>query len=104
MEQQFTEFTLDDTTYITKTNVKYDKRKKFEGFNKGKVNAFIPGAIRDIFVKPGQLIKQGDILLVLEAMKMKNNLVAPVNGTIKSVLVNSNDFVTKNQLLIEIEQ
>ena len=63
--------------------------------------AFIPGTIKQIYIKPRKRVKEGDKLLVLEAMKMKNDIVAPINGTIKTINVKVGDRVAKNELLIE---
>jgi biotin carboxyl carrier protein len=65
--------------------------------------AYIPGIIRKIHVTPGQKVKWGDQVLILEAMKMKNDVTAPLDGTIKSVHVKVGTMVAKNQLLIEFE-
>lgn len=103
MDNQLIDFVVDDSKYNTKINKKFSNRKKFSGFNKNLVTAFIPGTIRDITVKIGQEVKIGDNLLTLEAMKMNNNLVSKTNGKVKSILVKSGDMVAKEQLLIEID-
>ncbi len=48
--------------------------------------SFIPGTVLDIFVNPGQNVKKGDLLLILDAMKMQNKLKCPVDGKIKSIV------------------
>lgn len=63
----------------------------------------MPGLILDVMVKEGQEVKEGDTLLVLEAMKMENMLAAPKDGVIKKVAVAKGNAVEKNQLLIELE-
>lgn len=68
------------------------------------VKAPMPGLILDVEVKPGDEVKEGDFLLVLEAMKMENTLTAPRDGVIKSVSVKKGETVEKNQLLIVFEQ
>lgn len=63
----------------------------------------MPGLILDVYVKEGEEVKEGDYLLVLEAMKMENTLTAPRDGVVKSVSVVKGKTVDKNQLLIEME-
>lgn len=67
------------------------------------VKAPMPGLILDVMVKPGDEVKEGDYLLVLEAMKMENTLTAPRDGVVKSISVEKGKSVEKNQLLIEME-
>ena len=50
-----------------------------------KVNAPMPGKILGVKVAAGQAVKKGDVLVVLEAMKMENEIVAPQDGTVASV-------------------
>lgn len=71
--------------------------------NKKHVKAFLPGTIINLLVKEGQAVKEGDILAILEAMKMNNRIVAPVSGTVKSVNTKVGDRVTKNMVMIELE-
>ncbi|MDT0643944.1 biotin/lipoyl-containing protein [Zunongwangia sp. F363] len=67
------------------------------------IKAPMPGLILDVNVKEGDEVKEGDYLLVLEAMKMENTLTAPGDGVIKAVHVQKGQGVEKNQLLIELE-
>ncbi|WP_373059311.1 acetyl-CoA carboxylase biotin carboxyl carrier protein subunit [Zunongwangia sp. H14] len=67
------------------------------------IKAPMPGLILDVNVKEGDEVKEGDYLLVLEAMKMENTLSAPGDGIIKSIHVEKGQTVEKNQLLIELE-
>ena len=62
----------------------------------------MPGSIVDISVKQGDLIKEGDVLLVLEAMKMENEITAPRSGTVRAVHVKVGDNVDSGDLLVEI--
>jgi biotin carboxyl carrier protein len=57
----------------------------------------------NVLVKEGDSIKKGDSLLVLEAMKMENNIKAAGDGVIKKVNVQVKQAVEKNQVLIEME-
>lgn len=63
----------------------------------------MPGLILDVMVKEGQEVKEGDALVILEAMKMENVMSAPKDGLIKKVHVNKGDAVDKKQVLIEME-
>lgn len=67
------------------------------------LKAPMPGLILNVNIKTGDEVKQGDYLLVLEAMKMENTLTAPRDGVVKSVSVKTGQTVEKNQLLIEME-
>ncbi len=64
------------------------------------VSAPIPGVIQEVNVKVGQTVKKGDVLFVLEAMKMKNNITALHDGKVASVNVNKGDSVTHGQVLM----
>lgn len=102
-ENKYSELYVNGTTYRTKMCKKYPGVPKWNKPNLKLVDAFIPGTIRDIYVKKGQKVKKGDNLLILEAMKMRNRLKAPIDGIIKSVKVSTNELVTKNQLLVDFE-
>lgn len=70
----------------------------------GKVNnikAPMPGLIIELKVKNGDVVKQGDSLLILEAMKMENIIKSPGEGVVKSVKIKKGESVEKNQVLIE---
>ena len=67
------------------------------------VKAPMPGLILDIKYNEGDSVKEGDYVMVLEAMKMENTLVAPKDGVIKSIKAKKGDSVSKNQLLIEFD-
>ncbi len=65
------------------------------------IKAPMPGLIIDLKVKAGDVVKQGDPLLILEAMKMENILKSPGDGEVKSIKIKKGDSVEKNQVLIE---
>lgn len=68
----------------------------------GSVTAPMPGNINDVKVKEGDSVNKGDVLLILEAMKMENEIVAPVGGTVKQVLVQKGQTVNNGDLLVVI--
>ncbi|SFR99138.1 biotin/lipoyl-containing protein [Anaeromicropila populeti] len=64
-----------------------------------KVNAPMPGKILGVKVNPGQAVKRGDVVVILEAMKMENEVVAPQDGTVASVNVAVGDMVESGDVL-----
>ena len=60
----------------------------------------MPGAILRVYVKPGDKIKAGDKLLVLEAMKMENEITAPEDGTVATVPVSAGSSVSAGAELV----
>lgn len=67
------------------------------------IKAPMPGLILDILVAPGQSVKEGEALLILEAMKMENIITSPREGIIKGVPITKGTAIDKGQLLIEFE-
>jgi biotin carboxyl carrier protein len=63
----------------------------------------VPGKIVDVFVKPGDNVDEGAPLLVLEAMKMENELRAPKKGKVIAVLVQKGDTAERGQLLVGLD-
>jgi biotin carboxyl carrier protein len=71
--------------------------------DKKQLTAFIPGTIVDVKVKVGQQVKQGDILVILDAMKMHNRILAPIASVVKEVNVKTGDRVQKGFVLVVLE-
>ncbi len=69
----------------------------------GALEAPMPGKILEILIEEGQKVEMGQPVLILEAMKMENELKAPIEGTVGSLIVKQGDNVEKNQILLEIE-
>ncbi|MHA2225758.1 MAG: biotin/lipoyl-containing protein [Candidatus Hodarchaeales archaeon] len=69
----------------------------------GSLTSPMPGRIVKILVKPGDNVTKGQDLLIIEAMKMENKIVAPYDGTIKMVYFPEGDQVEANVLLIDLE-
>lgn len=94
---------VDDAAYETIIPKKFTKRKKFIPKDPKQINAYIPGLIFKLFIKPGDVVKPGDKLLILEAMKMKNAVNSASEGVIKVIHVAEGQNVMMNQLLLEFE-
>ena len=69
----------------------------------GHVTTAMPGSIVDVLVKIGQKVKAGDGVLVIEAMKMENEIQSAVTGTVVAIHVAKGDVVTPDQVLVEIQ-
>ncbi len=64
------------------------------------VKAPMPGKILEVRVKEGDSVSEGDVLLILEAMKMENEIMAPVAGTVKAIYVSPGQMVETDDLLV----
>lgn len=69
----------------------------------GFIKSPLPGTIIDVHVKIGDMVKTGDKLITLEAMKMENVIYSDKSGKVASVKVNKSDAVMEGDMLIEIE-
>ena len=63
----------------------------------------MPGNVLDVKVSNGQAVKKGDVLMILEAMKMENEILAPCDGTVQSVSVSKGATVNSGALLCVIQ-
>ena len=68
------------------------------------VTSPLPGKIVSVKVSVGQKVKEGDLLLIIEAMKMENEIVAPVKGTVTAVAVKPDTAVQIGDDLVAIEE
>jgi len=68
----------------------------------GKVESALPGQIAAILVNQGDRVRKGQPLLILESMKMENEILAPKNGIVSKILVKNRQVVMKSHLLLEI--
>ena len=59
----------------------------------------MPGTILKVNAAEGQAVKAGDVLFILEAMKMENEIVAPCDGTVKQILASKGSTVDTDQIL-----
>ena len=102
-EKQLSSLVIDDTVYESHLTKKFMTRKRYMPSDPNKLYAFIPGIIRSVSVHNGTTVKEGDELLVLEAMKMMNTIKSHLNGHVLKVHVREGEMVTKGQLLLELE-
>lgn len=89
--------------YETRLTQKFKNRKNWQRPDIRKVDAVIPGTIQRIMINEGDEVSAGTPLLILEAMKMRNEIVAPLQGIIKKIYVSEGDQVSKSQILVEFK-
>jgi len=64
----------------------------------------MPGKVVELLVELNAYVKEGEAILILEAMKMQNEIIAVVAGKVRSIHVKAGDAVAKEDVLIEIER
>jgi len=93
-------------SFTIESPISYRRRKYLEKFrNDSKleiVTAPMPGKIVELLVEESSSVKEGDSILILEAMKMQNEIITQVAGKIKKINVKAGDTVTKDDVLLEI--
>ena len=99
---KYNRLALENGVYETRITAKYAARKPYEKKDPRMVKAVIPGVVAEICAAAGRQVKQGDTLLVLEAMKMLNRIPSPLNGKVKTIHAAAGDKVAKGQVLIEL--
>jgi len=78
--------------------------KKSEGDGSAyKIKSPLPGTIKKVNVSVGDTVKEGDCLMVMEAMKMDNKITAPFSAKVKKIYVTQGERVPKGALMIELE-
>jgi len=84
-----------------KAEIKPEISKK-EGGSAHPILAPLPGSIMSLAIQKGDIVKKGDLLLIMEAMKMENKVLADRAGVVEKVLVSSGDAVLQGDILMEI--
>jgi biotin carboxyl carrier protein len=70
----------------------------------GVINAPLPGTVIEVFVKPGDSVETGQVVLIIEAMKMKNSIRSTQDGIVSTVLVSAGQSVAHKQGLVEFAE
>jgi biotin carboxyl carrier protein len=94
--------------FSIETHISYKRRKYLsKNISSSKIEKIIapmPGKILDIMVEENSEIKQGEAVIILEAMKMQNEILSHISGKVKKVHIKQNDLVMKDDILIEMEK
>lgn len=93
-------FTVETPFSLQRMKVLNSKKDKAE---KEIIKAPMPGKIIDVMVREGAPILRGEPVVILEAMKMQNEIISPVSGTVVKVSARSNTNVMKDDFLVEIK-
>jgi len=94
---------IGSAVYETRLTNKFRNRENWQRPDERKVHAVIPGNIQRIMVSEGDEVSPGTPMLILEAMKMRNEVVSPLQGIIRKIHVSEGDMVPKAQLLVEFK-
>ena len=101
-EIKFDTLIVQGAKYKTTFTAKFKSRKPWKMPNPNLIYSFIPGTIIDVLVQPGQKVKQGETLVILDAMKMHNSIKMPFDGEIVKVNIQPGDTVSKKNPMVEI--
>lgn len=102
-KQELVSIIIDGGEYLTTLTEKYKNKEAYVEHDPNLIKAFLPGTIVEVYTKPKKKVEEGDVLLILEAMKMRNTVVAPHSGKIKNIFVKLGQLVSKNFVMIEME-
>ena len=93
---------IDSAMY--ETEIPRNSLRPYQGLPDARdLKAFIPGTVVDVRVREGDRVSAGQILLLLDAMKMHNEVCSAVDGRVAQVLVIRGDRVEKNQILVRLD-
>jgi len=94
---------IEGTEYRTFLNKKFEDRKVWKAPDPKMIFSVIPGTIITLYVKEGQRMNAGDPLVILEAMKMRNVVRMPADGSVKKINVEEGNRIPKGHLILEID-
>ena len=103
-KKEMKELIVQGVPYQTTFTRKFEQRVHWEPHDERLLFSFIPGTIIDIYVKPSQKLKEGDVILLLEAMKMQNQVRMPFNGEIVKIHVKKDEIIPNRHLMLEIKR
>lgn len=102
-ENEYVDFVVTARKYKTLLTEKYKNRKMWQKPFIGDVVSHLPGTVIKLEVKEGQTVEAGQLLLIHQAMKMYNRVVAPIAGIVVGIPVKEGDKISKDHLMVKIE-
>ena len=97
------ELVISGVAFETRFTKKFERRTPYRAADPHAVTCVIPGVVLSVAAKKGMRVRCNDALLVLEAMKMQNEIVAPRDATVRAVRVSPGDAVPRGAVLIELD-
>ena len=100
---------IDGQFISVKAETKFDQLLRELGISAGgvkklkEIKAPMPGLVLDVHVKVGDQVKEGDIIIILEAMKMENVIKATGEAVVKSIKVKKSDTIDKGEIMVTFE-
>ncbi|WP_319272894.1 biotin/lipoyl-containing protein [uncultured Draconibacterium sp.] len=102
-EKELKNLVVQGAVYKTTFTKKFENRVNYVSPDPNELYSFIPGTIIDLFVKTKQKVKEGETLLLLEAMKMENQVRMPFDGEIVKINVKKGEVIPNRHLMIVIK-
>ncbi len=99
----FRPFPYGDRVYETRLTRKFERRAAYAPAPRTHLFCVIPGVIHSVLVREGQKVAEGQPLLILEAMKMQNEIRSPIAGTIRRIHAVTGRQTAKGELLVEFQ-
>ena len=103
IDSEWFELIVTARKYKTKCTRKFLNRKRWRKPRVGDVTSLLPGTVIAVSVKTGTNVKEGDLLLIQESMKMHNRITAPMSGKVTEVRIAKGDKIPKDFLMVKIE-
>ena len=102
-DEKFDHLIVQGARYKTMLTDKFKRRKAWKKPDQNLIYSFIPGTVIDVMVKTGQKVKEGETIMILEAMKMHNKVLMPFDGEIVKIHVKKDETIPNNYLIMEIK-
>lgn len=105
--KKYTAYTLYERydVEVIDAEARYLQNRNANGMGQGdnKITSPMPGKVVKIMVQEGDVVKEGDTVIIISAMKMESEYKAPIDGTVKKIHVKDQATVDSNQVLIELD-
>ena len=102
-KKEYKELIIQGTIYKTTFTKKFEQRENYKAPDENLIYSFIPGTVIDIFVKPKEKVNKGDTIMLLEAMKMQNQIKMPFDGEIVKIHVKKDELIPNRHLMVAIK-